>query len=189
MGSQWVGHNWAHSHARGTLQRTQTDSQDPWVWPATLLSARTPHPNPLFSSGFVPRCEVQSWGLVRKGELKKAGHCPLLLFNSVNLWLVLLYLEGKLMVWFSFEDCYQIIWGKTAKAEFCNYQHWSVIIIIGQMYQETFAENSESSTMLSAFCRFSHCMLITVPWGCDYYTVQMRKLKASGGESTVQDHS
>ena len=35
---------------------------------------------------------------MRKGELKKVGHCPLLLFNSLNLWLVLLYLEGKLMV-------------------------------------------------------------------------------------------
>ena len=35
---------------------------------------------------------------MRKGELKKVGHRPLLLFNSLNLWLVLLYLEGKLMV-------------------------------------------------------------------------------------------
>ena len=42
------------------------------------------------------KCGV--WGLVRKGELKKVGHRPLLLFNSLNLWLVLLYLEDKLMV-------------------------------------------------------------------------------------------
>ena len=35
---------------------------------------------------------------MRKGELKKVRHRPLLLFNSVNLWLILLYLEGKPVV-------------------------------------------------------------------------------------------
>ena len=82
------------------------------------LSVRTAHPNPLFSPGFFLKDEVRSWGLVGKGELKKARHRPLLLFNSVNLWLVLLYLEGKLMVWFSSLDCYQIIWSRRARAEF-----------------------------------------------------------------------
>ena len=35
---------------------------------------------------------------MEKGGLGNARHRPLPLFNSINLWLVLLYLEGKLMV-------------------------------------------------------------------------------------------